>query len=200
MKVLIACEESQAVCKEFRKLGHDAWSCDIQECSGGRPEWHIKGDAIKEAYSGKYDLMVAHPPCTYLSNSGVCWLYKKKERWKDMIEGAVFFRKLLLAPIDKIAIENPVPHKYGVSIIGQQYNQTIQPWMFGHPESKATCFWLKKLPLLKETENVKHIYDNLPANIAQRLHYLPPSADRAKLRSKTYSGIARAIAEQWGVL
>lgn len=199
MKVLVACEESQAVTIAFRKLGHEAYSCDIIDCSGGYPEWHIKGDAVKEAYSGKYDLMVAHPPCTYLSNSGVCWLHKDPTRWAKLDKGASFFKKLLDAPINKIAIENPVPHKYAVERIGCKYTQTIQPYQFGHTESKRTCFWLKNLEPLKETENVKKEWEALPKNQGQRLHYLPPGPERAKLRSKTFPGIAKAIAEQWGL-
>ncbi len=214
MKVLVACEESQAVTKEFRKLGHEAFSCDLQECSGGHPEWHIQGDAIVEAYSGKYDLMIAHPTCTYLTNSGVCWLYNKDGskndiRWYSLRSAADFFNKLKDAPIKFKAIENPIPHKYArdgfhfnyqyTEGIGK-YNQLIQPYMFGHPESKATCLWLYNLPDLKETNNVKEIWKQLPKNQAQRLHYLPPGPERAKLRSKTFSGIAKAMAEQWGNL
>jgi hypothetical protein len=201
-KILVACEESQAVTIELRKLGFEAYSCDLQDCSGGHPEWHIKGDAIKEAYSGKYDMMIAHPTCTFLTNSGVCWLYKKdgsrnEERWQNLKEGAEFFKKLLDAPIEFIAVENPIPHKYAVELIGYKYDQLIQPYQFGHAESKATCFWLKGLPNLMPTNNVKEEWKALPKNIAQRLHFLPPGPERAKLRSKTYSGIAKAIAEQW---
>jgi len=188
MKVLIACEESQAVCIAFRAKGHEAYSCDIQECSGGHPEWHIQGDAIKEAYSGKYDLMVAHPPCTRLCNSGVCWL-KKRNLWKDMEDGALFFKALLDAPIPRKAVENPIPHKYALEIIGRKYDQIIQPWQFGHEEKKATCLWLEGLPPLMHTK--------IMSVRKQSLHLLPPSADRAKLRSKTFGGIAAAMAEQW---
>ncbi len=187
-KVLIACEESQAVCIEFRKLGIEAYSCDILPCSGGHPEWHIQGDAITEAYSGKYDLMIAHPPCTRLCNSGVCWL-EKRNLWDEMIEGAEFFKLLMDAPIKYKAIENPIPHKYALEIIGRKYSQIVQPWQFGHWETKATCLWIENLPLLMPTEIVD--------GREQRLHKLPPSKDRAKLRSKTYPGIAKAMAEQW---
>lgn len=197
MRVLVACEESQAVCKEFRRLGHEAFSCDILPCSGGHPEWHIQDDVLKHLNDG-WDLMVAHPTCTYLTNSGVCWLHKDPSRWSKLDAGASFFRKLLEAPIPRKAIENPIPHKYAVERIGRKYDQLIQPWMFGHPESKATCFWLEGLPKLVETDNVKEEYSNLPKNIAQRIHYLPPGPERRLLRSKTFSGIARAMAEQWG--
>ena len=140
MKVLVACEESQAVTKAFRKLGHEAYSCDIQECSGGKPEWHIKGDALKEAYSGKYDLMIAHPPCTYLAVSGARWLYNKDgskniERWANQKKALDFVQKLLDARIEKIALENPV------SVISSQIrkpDQIIQPYEFGHSEAKKT--------------------------------------------------------------
>lgn len=189
MVVLVACEESQTVCLSFRELGHEAYSCDILPCSGGHPEWHIQGDAITEAYSGKYDLMIAHPPCTRLCNSGVSWL-AKRNLWDEMKEGAEFFKMLLDAPIKHKAIENPIPHKYALEIIKCKYDQIIHPWMFGHGETKATCLWLENLPQLKPTEIVE--------GREQRLHKLPPSKDRAKLRSKTYPGIAKAMAEQWG--
>ena len=197
MKILVACEESQAVTIELRKLGHEAYSCDIQDCSGGHPEWHIKEDALKEAYSGKYDMMIAHPPCTYLSNSGVCWLYKQEGRWDKMREGANFFKKLMEAPIDKIAIENPVMHKYAVEIIGKRQDCSVQPYEHGHAESKRTCFWLKNLNPLIASNDVKEEWENKPKKEGQRLHYLPPGPERAKLRSKTFPGIAKAMAEQW---
>lgn len=200
MKVLVACEESQAVCLAFRAIGIKAWSCDIQKCSGGHPEYHIKGCALVEAYSGKYDILIAHPPCTYLANSGVCWLYRQPERWQKLIDGAVFFRKLLLAPIKNICVENPIMHKYAVQIVGRKHDQLIQPYHFGHYEQKATCFWLKNLPPLKHTKDVREETLSLPSAERQRLHYLPPGENRAKLRSKTYMGIALAMAEQWGSL
>lgn len=193
MKVLIACEESQEVCKAFRELGHEAYSCDLQECSGGKPEWHIIDDATNQAYSGNWDLMIAHPPCTYLANSGVRWLDLKdgyarnRERWQEMLWAGMFFRGLLNAPIGMIALENPIPHKYaGIP----KYNQIIQPWQFGHGETKATCLWIKNLPPLKPT--------NIVEGREQRIWKLPPGPERTKLRSKTYPGIAKAMAEQWG--
>ena len=198
LKVLIACEESQVVCKAFRSKGHEAYSCDIEPCSGGHPEWHLQKDAVEEAYSGKYDMMIAHPPCTYLSNSGVSWLWKDITRWDKLIDGALFFKKLLDAPIKKKVIENPIPHKYGLKIIGKKYSQIIQPYHHGHPESKPTCLWVKGLDLLKKSNDVKYEFDLLPKNKQQLLHYLPPGPERAKLRSKTFPGIAKAMAEQWG--
>jgi len=202
MKVLIACEESQTVCKAFRKLGYEAYSCDIQDCSGGYPEWHIKSDAIAEAYSGKYDLMIAHPPCTYLSNSGVSWLYNKDksknlDRWENLIIGGLFFKQLLNAPIRFIAVENPIPHKYALEIIDQKYSQLIQPYEFGHPESKATCFWLKELPILMQATDGRNLWATLPKKQSQRIYYVS-GKDRQKIRSKTFQGIADAMAVQWG--
>ena len=191
IKVLIACEESQAVCKAFRELGHEAYSCDTEPCSGGHPEWHIQGDVL-DILDQDWDLIIAHPPCTYLCNSGVCWLHKQEGRWDLMKEGAEFFKKILESKCKLIAIENPIMHKYAVEIIGRRQDQIIQPWQFGHGETKATCFWLKGLPKLKPT--------NIVEGREQRLHRLPPSKDRAKLRSKTYPGIAKAIAEQWSKL
>lgn len=185
--MLVACEESQEVCKAFRELGHEAYSCDILPCSGGHPEWHIQDDVLKHLSDG-WDLMIAHPPCTRLCNSGVMWLVKRN-LWNDMKEAAFFFRQLLDADIPLIAVENPIPHKYAAEKIRRKYDQIVQPWMFGHGEQKATCFWLKGLPKLIPT--------NIVYGRVQRLHRLPPSKDRAKLRSKTYPGIARAMATQW---
>jgi len=147
MKVLVACEESQRVTIEFRKLGIEAYSCDVLNCSGGYPEWHIKGDAIKEAYSGKYDMIIAHPPCTYLSNAGARHLYPKgilnQDRYEKGLVAKDFFMKLLNAPIEKICIENPVQSKiFNIP----KYNQVIEPYYFGDPFKKKTCLWLKNLP------------------------------------------------------
>lgn len=203
MRILVACEESQEVCKAFRKLGHKAFSCDIQDCSGGHPEWHIKGDVFDytdlnpfNEFKG-WNLMVAHPPCTRLCNSGVMWL-DKRDLWEDMKKGAVFFKKLLNVKIPLVAIENPIPHKYALKIIGKKYNQIIQPYMFGHKERKATCLWLKGLPQLKPTKDVKKEMLKLPKSKSQRIHYTSPGKDRGKIRSKTFKGIAKAMAEQWG--
>jgi hypothetical protein len=187
MKILVACEESQVVTIALRKKGHEAFSCDTLPCSGGHQEWHIQDDVLKHLDEG-WDMMIAHPPCTRLCNSGVCWL-EKRNLWKELDEGASFFKTLLDADIPKIAIENPIPHKYAVERIGRKYDQIVQPWMFGHGETKATCFWLKNLPKLEPTDIVE--------GREQRLHKLPPSKERALLRSKTYQGIADAIADQW---
>lgn len=203
MKVLVACEYSGTVRDAFIKIGHDALSCDLLPTDVPGP--HYQGDVFDIINNG-WDLMIAHPPCTYLCNSGVLHLYKDKDRWKDMIDGAVFFRKLLQANIPKIAIENPVMHRFGYAIIGVDKSQIIQPWMFGDPESKATCLWLKNLPKLQQTNqislldsnNAHEIFKALPINEAQRIHHLSPSDDRWKIRSKTYRGIADAMATQWG--
>jgi len=203
MRVLIACEFSGTVRRAFRSLGHDAWSCDILPADDGS-EHHYQDDIRNVLGRGKpwnepsWDLMIAHPPCTYLTNSGVTWLHRDPTRWQKLDEAAEFFKMLLDAPIPRIAIENPIMHKYAKERIGGvKQSQVIQPWMFGHPESKATCLWLKNLPTLKETKNVKEEMLKLPDSERQRLHWLPPSADRWKLRSTTYSGIAEAMAEQW---
>jgi len=155
VKILVACEESQAVTIELRRLGHEAYSCDLIECSGGHPEWHIKDDALKVAYREHWDMMIAHPPCTYLSNAGARHLYpKKKLNQERLAKGLIakgFFMSLLTAPIEKIAIENPLPSTiYNLP----KHSQIIQPWQFGHPFKKRTQFRLKGLPKLKATNIV----------------------------------------------
>lgn len=181
-------------------LGHDAWSCDLYEPPQDGSPWHCYGDAARIAYEGSWDMMIAHPPCTYLTNAGVCHLHTDSNRWQKMQDGANFFKTLLDAPIPRKAIENPIMHKYAVDIIGRRQDQVIQPWMFGHTEQKATCLWLYNLPLLLETNNVKDEMMKLPKHQRERVHYMSPSADRWKLRSTTYLGIANAMAEQWGNL
>jgi hypothetical protein len=195
MKVLVACEFSGVVRDAFIARGHDAMSCDLLPTDS--PGLHYEGDLFDIIADG-WDLMIAHPPCTYLTNSGVTWLYRQPDRWKHLIEGAVFFRNLLEVPIPRIAIENPIMHKWAAQIIGRRQDQVVQPWMFGHAEQKATGLWLKNLKPLDETNNVKKVLETLPDNQRQRLHWLPPSPDRAKLRSTTFQGIANAMAEQWG--
>lgn len=191
MRVLIACEESQVVCKSFRERGHEAYSCDIQDCSGGYPEWHIKDDVLNHLNDG-WDMMIAHDPCTYQCNSGVRWLYEREGRWDLLKKSCEFTLQLLNAPIDKISRENPIPHKYAIQFIGRKYDQIIQPGDFGDPYTKATCLWLKKLPPLMAT-NIIPINERIAA-----VHLEPPSKERTKKRSKTYPGIAKAMAEQWG--
>lgn len=203
-RILVACEESQAITIAFRKLGYSAFSCDLQPCSGGYPEWHIQGDVLDILNDG-WDMMIAHPDCTFLANSGVNRLYNKdgsknQDRWNNLDEACDFFKKLLNAPIPLIAIENPIPHKHAVKRIGRKYDQIIQPYQFGHLESKATCLWLKGLPNLVDTDNVKSEWLKLSKTEGQKLYYLSPSPDRKKIRSKTFKGIAEAIAVQWSKL
>lgn len=219
MKVLIACEESQIVCKAFRERGHEAYSCDIQEPSGGHPEWHIHGDAIaaldggvittidgKQHDVGKWDLLIAHPPCTYLTVTGNRWFneerYGDKARQRKELrnEAANFFMSFINADVDKIAVENPIGY---MSTVYQKPSQIIHPYMFGDPARKATCLWLKGLPKLTPTDIVEPIvihYQN--GNGTDNPWHmdtlkLPPN-ERAKARSKTFPGIAAAMAEQWG--
>jgi hypothetical protein len=200
MRVLVACEYSGRVRDAFRKLGHDAMSCDLLPSDNPISGCHYQGNVFNIIDDG-WDLMIAHPPCTYLSNSGVCHLHKDPSRWPKMFDGAAFFKKLLNAPIKKIAIENPIMHGYAKTLIGGvKQTQLVQPWMFGHTEQKATCLWLKGLTPLTESNNVKAEMLLLPKNERERLHYLPPSSDRWKIRSTTYQGIADAMAAQWGNL
>ena len=226
MKVLVACEESQAVCKAFRERGHEAYSCDIQECSGGHPEWHIKGDALdilepfpmydendyivfrtmdgKEHWlEGKWDLIIAHPPCTYMSKAGARWMFPKagqisQERLEMAIKAKEFFFQFINADCEKICVENPVPLK----IVGLPIpTQKVQPYEHGHPYSKCTCLWLKGLPKLKPTNMVDIYKPYLPSNTGGFARGQGGSrgvAHDAKTASKTFEGIAKAMAEQWG--
>lgn len=204
-KVLIACEESQEVCKAFRELGHEAYSCDILDCSGGHPEWHIKGDVLKQLDKG-WDLIIAHPPCTYLTVTGNRWFNIEKygekaiKRHQDRKDAIKFFMKLANANCDRIVIENPV----GVmSTHWRKSDQIIQPYHFGHPEAKKTALWIKGLPKLKPTKKVEPEYLKYASGKRMAKWYANawrlPKEERTKLRSKTFSGIAKAMAEQWGV-
>lgn len=191
-RVLVACEESQAVTIELRALGIEAHSCDLQPASGGHPEWHLQTDALTLLDDG-WDMLIAFPPCTHLAVSGARWFGAKRAAGLQQA-AAAFFMALANAPIPRIAIENPV----GVmSTLYRKPDQVIHPWQFGHPETKATCLWLKNLPRLRPTANVREDMERLPVRERNRIHYMPPSAERAALRSKTYAGIARAMAEQW---
>jgi len=183
MKVLVACEFSATVRDAFRKAGHDAWSCDLLPTEGDA-EWHIQGDAIEAAYGQHWDLMVAHPPCTHLAVSGARWF---KNKQKEQGEALDFVRTLLAAPVAMIALENPVSV---ISTKVRKPEQVIQPWQFGHGEIKATCLWLKNLPLLTAT----NVVDGREA----RVHRMPPGPGRWKERSRTLPGIADAMASQWG--
>lgn len=212
--ILIACEESQAICKAFRERGFEAFSADIQEPSGGFPQWHILGDVLPiingncEFYTmdgakhfvEKWELLVAHPPCTYLSNAGVCHLFPRpgvinEERYKKGLTAKKFFMYFYSANVERICIENPVPTKiYNLP----KYTQIIQPYEYGHSVTKATCLWLKNLPLLQPTKIIdKKLCSTTkdPGN-----WYNKGGKNRQKARSKTFPGIAAAIAEQWGDL
>lgn len=192
MRVLVACEYSGIVRDAFLSAGHEALSCDLLPTESPGP--HHQGD-IFEVLDDSWDLMIAHPPCTYLCNSGVCWLHKREGRWAKMEEGARFFKRLLEAPIPKIAVENPVMHRYAVEIIGRRQDQIVQPWMFGHTEQKATGLWLKGLPLLKPTLDVKEKMMKLPERERSRIWYM--GGGKGKERSRFFSGIAEAMVEQW---
>ena len=194
MKVLIACEFSGVVRDAFRKLGHDVWSCDLLPNDS---PYHIQDDILNHL-DKKWDLMIAHPPCTYLCNSGVSHLMKdnfQQSRWDELRKASEFFKILLNCDIPRICVENPIPHKYGHL---PKYTQIIQPYQFGHPERKATCLWLKNLPKLEPTKNVMEEMQKLPKKQSQRIHYMRPGKDRGMLRSITYQGIADAMAQQWG--
>jgi hypothetical protein len=194
MKVLVACEESQRVCIAFREKGHEAYSCDIEPCSGGHPEWHIQDDVLKHLDKG-WDLIIAHPPCTYLSNAGARFLYPKgvlnQERLKKGLEAKEFFMKLYNANCPKICVENPVSSKI---FDMPPHTQEIQPFEFGHPFKKKTRLWLKGLDPLKPTEIVEV---SESTKIAGNW-FNKGGKDRQKNRSKTFEGIAKAMAEQWG--
>jgi len=190
MRVLVACECSGVVRDAFISAGHFAVSCDILPSDSGRGP-HIQWD-VSEFLGVEWDLVIAHPPCTYLCNSGVRWLHTQPGRWQLMEAAAQFFLQCLNANTKAVCVENPIPHKYAMEIIGQQYSQIIQPWQFGHGETKATCLWLRGLPPLQPTEIV-------PGR-EHRVHKMAPGPNRSKLRAVTYSGIARAMVEQWGAL
>ena len=195
MQILVACEYSGTVREAFRKKGYDAWSCDLLD-SDIPSEYHIKGDVSKILHECK-KLLVAHPPCTYMCNSGVTWLQRNEVRWDELQKANEFFHKLYNADIPRIAIENPIPHRYALL---PKYSQIIQPYNFGHAEMKATCLWLKNLPLLQSTTDLYDEMKSLPKSQAQRIHYTSPGKDRWKIRSKTFDGIAEAMAAQWGSL
>ena len=184
MKILVACEESQVVTAAFRAKGHEAYSCDIIPCSGGNPEWHMQED-VGIHLDDPWDMLLAFPPCDHLCVSGARWFKEKRADGRQ--QAAIqFFMDMVTSKIPKIAIENPI------GIMSTKYrkpDQIIQPWQFGHGETKATCLWLKGLPKLEPT--------NIVEGREARVHKMPPSKDRAKLRAKTYQGIANAMADQW---
>lgn len=202
MRILVACEESQAVTIELRRLGHEAYSCDIQECSGGHPEWHLRVDAL-ELLKLRWDMIIAHPPCTYLTNAGARWLYSggvlNEERFQKGLQAKMFFMAFFNANCPRIAIENPVPS----SVFDMPSpSQTIQPYEYGHPYSKKTYLWLKGLPPLIPTQIIREHVPFVTSGTYSKTHdprYKGASrrGGAAKMRSKTFPGIARAMAEQW---
>lgn len=202
MRVLVACEYSGRVREAFAARGHDAWSCDLPETEVEGQ--HIVGNALEVAYSGGWDLMIAHPPCTFLANSASSRLYNKdktrnEERFEGLRLAALFFKKLYEAPIPKKCLENPIQNKHALAVHGcGKASQYIQPWMFGHLSQKATGLWLKGLEKLVPTDNVKEELDRMKPKERQPLYMLPPSPDRWRIRSRTFEGIAEAMADQWG--
>lgn len=223
MKILVACEESQAVTIEFRKLGHEAYSCDIIECSGGHPEWHIMQDVLPlldgnckfetvdgkcHDIDGKWGMIIAFPPCTYLTVTGNRWFdierygEKAKQRIKNREDAIKFFMMFAKADCERIAIENPIGT---MSTAWRKPDQIIHPYMFGDPERKSTCLWLKGLPKLKPTNIVEpkiiKYKNGKGTDSPWHMNTMGlPSDERAKMRSKTFPGIAKAMAEQWGVM
>jgi hypothetical protein len=205
-RVLVACEYSGVVREAFRRRGFDAWSCDLEPADDGSVH-HFHTDVKTVVGNFKdWDLVIAHPPCTYLCNSGVRWLVDPcakdwSTRWQKMADAYEFFMWFVELFTEKgaarrLAIENPISHKHAGL---PKYTQIIQPWMFGHPETKATCLWLYNLPKLEPTDNVKQYMDlYVPKSQRSRIHYMSPGPGRSKARSKTYTGIAEAMADQWG--
>lgn len=208
MRVLVACEESQVVCKAFRERGHEAYSADIQEPSGGHPEWHILGDVLpllngrcnfetmdgkRHEIAGRWDMIIAHPPCTHLAVSGARWFKNGRKPLYLQDQAAEFFMRFINADCERIAVENPV------CIMSTRYKkptQIINPYEFGHPEQKRTCLWLKGLPKLVPTNNVYEYMMTLP--VKERTKIWQMGSGHSKERSKTYLGIGEAMAEQWG--
>lgn len=219
MNVLVACEESQEVCKAFRALGHRAFSCDLQPCSGGYPEWHIMGDCLPiidgnctfqtmdghtHTQDGPWDLLIAHPPCTYLTLAGNKWFkpeYKDRfpDREREREDAVAFFMKFANADCDRIAIENPVCI---MSSRWRKPDQYIEPYFFGEPEKKKTGLWLKGLPPLKPTNIVEPIIIHCASGANEPRWHMEtmklPKEERSKARSRTFSGVAKAMSEQWG--
>ncbi len=206
MKILVGCEESQAVTIELRKLGHEAFSCDVIESSGGYPQWHIQGDLLKELHKG-WDMLIAFPPCTHLAVSGARHFEQKIKDGRQQ-QGIDFFMEMINAPINKICVENPI------GIMSTKYrkpSQIIQPWMFGDKAQKSTCLWLKNLPLLIPTNIVekgefiefvskKGVKKRQPKWYFDALKNSKNASERSKLRSKTFKGIAKAMATQFTII
>lgn len=203
MRVLVACEYSGRVRDAFRALGHDAWSCDILPTEAD-PAFHIEAPVQSVLYL-KWDMMIGHPPCTFMANSANKHLYlgmkkengRNEDRWKSMEEGAAFFRMLWNADIPHIALENPVMVGHARELVRVRFSQSIQPWQFGHMEVKRTCLWLKNLPPLVASNNVYDEMMRLDYRDRAKVHHEAPGEDRWKNRSRTYAGIAQAMADQW---
>lgn len=192
MRVLVACECSGRIRDAFLRRGHDAVSCDLKPSEAPGP--HVQGD-VRHLLRKRWDLVIAHPDCTYLANSGVRWLYRDIDRWPAMFAAADFFRECLSANARFVAVENPVMHKWARRLVGSEPSFSVQPWMFGDDESKRTCWWLAgedRLPRLVPTSNLDG------STAAPRVHYESPGPDRQANRSRTPAGMAEAIAEQWG--
>lgn len=196
MRALVACEYSGTVRDQFRRMGHDAVSCDILPTE--KPGPHIQDDVLAVINDG-WDMMIAHPPCTYLANSGNKHLYVDLDREEKAQAAAYFFKLLLNAPIARICVENPIM-RCAVERVGRKQSQIIHPYQFGHMETKATCLWLKGLPPLKPISDLKAATYAMPSNERQRMFYMTPGKNRGKDRSKTYHGIAWAMAQQWGAV
>lgn len=197
MLVLIACEESQQICKAFRAKGHEAYSCDLQACSGGHPEWHIQAD-IRTLLNDYFDLVIFHPVCKYITNSGVRWLHTEPGRWDKMREACEFFNLRHKFNSPKVITENPIPHKYAVQLIGK-YDDLFQPWHHGEKQMKATCLWRKGVDEFKPT----NIVGPPPKDLKERYKWqdvwmASPGPDRERLRSQTLLGVAIAIANTYG--
>lgn len=204
MRVLVACEESQAVCIAFRKRGHEAYSCDIQECSGGHPEWHLQTDALEALRYKPWDLLIAHPPCTYFSRAGIQFIHKQPDRMEKLLKSFEFVRALWNAEIPMIAIENPVGW---LCTNWRKPDQKVHPWYFGDNEMKETCLWLRNLPRLNGLHEVainpnkykpKPEKSRIGSDGKMKNKYFVSRAKNSKERSKTFPGIAKAMAEQWG--
>jgi hypothetical protein len=189
-KVLVACEYSGIVRDAFLEKGVEAISCDILPCESERQdsdEFHYQGD-VRDILYQNWDMIIAHPPCTRLANSGVMWI-QKRNLWDELDEGCDFFNLFLYHPCERICVENPVIHKYALERIGKSYDQKIQPWQFGHPEKKGICLWLKGLPPLEPTQIVE--------TREARVHNIGQQKNRAKMRSRFFEGVAKAMADQW---
>ena len=195
MRVLIACESSGVERDAFIAAGHDAMSCDLLPTVTPGP--HYQGDVL-DLIGERFDLVIAHPPCTYLANSGVRWLYTDPTRRASMLAGAAFFAAMFEFNTPRLAVENPIQHKHAKAAHGMgQQTQTVQPWQFGHPESKAICLWLRGLPPLVPTRDARPEMIGLPKSQTHRVHYASPSVDRWRVRSVSFAGIAAAMADQW---